>query len=240
MATNQGLFVGIVKDNKDPEKQHRVLVTLPTEKKDTEVETFWCRIATPMAGKDRGLVIIPEIGTEVVLAFSGVSHHPYVIGAVYNGDEDLPEPYHNDDEKNDKRVFWSRNDHMVIFDDTEGEEKVEIGAQTKTRLDITSAVIYQSADSAEKTITEYCDGDTEWEAKEKISIKCKNFELETSKTIVLKSGEGTAMNAGGDWETTASGDNTNKGADIQVNSGVPASPTAVLPLPEYKHPPTKP
>lgn len=237
---NQGMFIGIVKDNKDPEKEHRVLVHLPTEKKDKDVDTYWCRVITPMAGENRGLVILPEIGTEVVLMFSGVSHHPYVIGAVYNGSDDLPEPYYNDDENNDKRVFWSRNDHMVIFDDTEGKEKVEIGAQTKTRLDITTAVIYQSADSSEKTITEYCDGDTEWEAVEKISIKCKDFELEASDKIEAKSSAGTAMKAGGNWTAKASGNNINKGSAIQVNSGVPASPTAALELPEYKHPPTKP
>ena len=237
---NQGMFIGIVKDNKDPEKEHRVLVTLPTEKKDKDVETFWCRVMTPMAGENRGLVILPEIGTEVVLIFSGVSHHPYVVGAVYNGDDDLPEPYYNDDEKNNKRVFWSRNNHMVIFDDTEGEEKFEFGAQTETRLDITTSVIYQSADSSKKTITEYCDGDTEWEAREKISIKCKNFELETSNKIELKSESGIAMKADGDWKTVVSGDNINKGEFIQVNSGYPASPTEPLELPEHKHPPTKP
>ena len=54
---------------------------------------------------------------------------PYVLGAVYNGTEDKPEPYHNDDGLNNKRVFWSRNDHMVIFDDTPGMEKVQLGAQ---------------------------------------------------------------------------------------------------------------
>lgn len=237
---NQGIMIGIVTDNKDPEKQHRIQVDFPTEKTDKDVSSFWCRIATPMAGKDRGLVILPEIGTEVILMFSGLSHHPYVLGAVYNGADDLPEPYHNDDEKNDKRVFWSRNDHMVIFDDTDGAEKVEIGAQTATRLDITTAVIYQSADSSQKTITEYCDGDTKWEAVKNISIKCKDFELDASNEISSKSGAGTAMKAGGNFTAKAGGNLINKGATIHANSGMPASPKAVLALPAYKHPPTKP
>ena len=236
----QGIIVGIVKDNVDPEKMHRVLVELPTEALQGKVESYWCRIATPMAGKDRGLVMLPEIGTEVVLMFSGYSNHPYVIGAVYNGGEDLPEPYHNDDGNNDKRVFWSRNDHMMIFDDTEGAEKVEIGAQTATRLDITSAVIYDSMDSSKKTITEYCDGDTKWEAVEKISIKCTDFVLDASNKVTSKSGATTAMKAGGSYKTTAGGTATNKGATIQVNSGVTANPKAVLALPKYIHPPTKP
>ena len=72
-----------------------------------------------MAGKNRGWVSIPEIGTEVVISFAYRSLQPYILGAVYNGGDDKPEPYKNDDGNNDKRVFWSRNDHMLIFDDTE-------------------------------------------------------------------------------------------------------------------------
>ena len=144
----QGIVIGVVKDNVDPDKLNRILVELPTESTDGVTETYWCRMATPMAGIGRGLVIIPEIGTEVILGFAYRSLQPYILGAVYNGGEDLPEPYKNDDENNDKRVFWSRNDHMLIFDDTEGEEKVELGAQAPTRLDVTSAPIYQTLDSS--------------------------------------------------------------------------------------------
>ena len=121
----EGIIIGIVKDNVDPKKMHRVLVELPVESVEDTTETFWCRVMSPMAGKNRGLVILPEIGTEVVIGFSYKSLKPYILGAVYNGGDDKPEPYRNDDEKNNLRVFWSRNDHMVIHDDTEGEEKVD-------------------------------------------------------------------------------------------------------------------
>jgi len=236
----EGIIIGIVKDNVDPDKMHRVLVDLPVESLDGVTESFWCRVMSPMAGKDRGLVILPEIGTEVVIAFAYKSLSPYIIGAVYNGGDDLPEPYHNDDEENNLRVFWSRNDHMVIFDDTSGEEKVELAAQASTRMDVTSGPIYQSLDSSKKTITEYCDGNTEWEAKKNISIKCKDFILEASSTVTSTSGANTAMKSGGSYTASAGAINENKGATIQVNSGVTASPKEVLALPEYLHPPTKP
>ena len=236
----EGFVVGIVKDNVDPEKMNRVLVELPVESFEQSTETFWCRVATPMAGNNRGLVIIPEIGTEVVLSFAYKSLTPYVVGAVYNGTDDKPEVYHNDDEKNNKRVFWSRNDHMVIFDDTEGEEKFEIGAQASTRLDVSSAPIYQSLDSSKKTITEYCDGNTNWEAKKNISIKCKDFELEASNNVSSDSDSTTAIKSGGGYQVKADGNNENIGNEIHVNSGFSASPQAALSLPEYKHPPTKP
>ena len=154
------MVIGVVKDNVDPEKLNRILVELPTESTNGVTESYWCRMTTPMAGKDRGWVCIPEIGTEVVMTFAYRSLQPYIIGAVYNGGDDKPEPYKNDDEKNILRLFWSRNDHMIIFDDTEGEEKVEL-AQAETRFDVTTAPIYQQLDSVEQTITEYSDGNIE-------------------------------------------------------------------------------
>ena len=183
-----GIVVGIVLDNVDPDKMHRVLVKFPVDSGE-ELKSSWCRMMSPMAGKLRGLVMLPDIGTEVVLAFAYRTMSPYIIGAVYNGKDDKPEPYHNDDSNNDKRVFWSRNDHMVIFDDTAGAEKIELGAQASSRLDVTSAPIYQQLDSAQKTITEYCDKDTIWEGVETISIKCKDFKLETDMTIAIEAGQ---------------------------------------------------
>lgn len=235
-----GVVIGVVKDNVDPEKLNRILVELPTESTNGVTDSYWCRMISPMAGQNRGWVSIPEIGTEVVLTFAYRSLQPYVLGAVYNGADDKPEPYKNDDEQNNLRVFWSRNDHMVIFDDTEGEEKVEIGAQAETRLDVTSAPIYQQLDSSQMTITEYSDGNIEWEAVETISIKCKDFILEASGKVDIAAGATTAINSGGNHAASAGGQAVNNGATIHGNSGYSANPDPVLELPEYKHPPTKP
>ena len=45
-----GVVVGIVKDNVDPEKMHRVLVEYPTESTDKKLESFWCRVSSPRIG----------------------------------------------------------------------------------------------------------------------------------------------------------------------------------------------
>ena len=235
----KGMVVGIIKDNVDPEKMHRVLVEFPVESTERKLESYWCRMSSPMAGKDRGLVILPDIGTEVILGFAYKSNSPYVLGAVYNGGDDKPEPYKNDDKKNDKRVFWSRNDHMVIFDDTDGQERVDFGAQASERLDVTSAPIHQILDSSKMVITEYCEKDTEWEAKKTISIKCQDFELEASKTITMTSGAETQTKAGANKTISAGGNFTLNGAQIHVNGGNPASPKSAFEFPEHKHPPTK-
>ena len=105
-------------------------------------------MCTPCAGPYRGMVMLPDIGTEVALAFAYRSLTPYILGAVYNGTEDKPEPYHNDDGNNDKRIFWSRNDHMIVFDDTTGAEQVGVGAMAKTRLKVESAPVHHILDDA--------------------------------------------------------------------------------------------
>ena len=234
-----GVVVGLVLDNVDPDKMHRVLVQYPVESGE-ELKSSWCRMISPMAGKDRGLVILPDKGTEVILGFAYRSMSPYILGAVYNGSEDKPEPYKNDDENDDKRVFWSRNDHMVIFDDTEGAEKVELGAQAGARLDVTSAPIYQSMDSSQKTITMYCGKDSEVEAVETISIKCKDFILKTDATIKMEAGSTGATASGSATTINSGGNQTYKGGKVDVNPGSsPDTPQSTLATPPHSHPPTK-
>lgn len=234
-----GAVIGIVVDNKDPDGMHRVLVKFPVDA-DGELKSSWVRMSSPMAGNTRGLVILPDIGTEVVMLYAYRSMTPYIIGAVYNGAEDKPEPYKNDDGNNDKRVFWSRNDHMAIFDDTEGAEKVEFGAQAATRLQINSAPIYQSLDAVEKTITEYCDKDRIWEAKETISIKCKDLKLEASNSVAIEAKSSAILKSSSKTELNSGGGQTYKAGAIKINPGAPVpDPSPPLALPPHKHPPSK-
>lgn len=234
-----GTVVGVVMDNVDPDGMHRVLIKHPVEANE-ETKSSWCRMLTPMSGKMRGLVMLPDIGTEVVMMTGTRSMSHYIVGAVYNGKDDKPEPYHNDDGNNDKRIFWSRNDHMIIFDDTAGAEKIELGAQASSRMDVKSAPIYQSLDSAQKTITEYCDKDTIWEAVETISIKCKDFKLEASQSISIQAGQ--TLDSKSKTSTTIQTSTTQiyKATRVDVNpSGGAANPQTALATPTHKHPPTK-
>lgn len=234
-----GVVVGIVIENQDPDKMHRVRVRFPVDA-EGGVESSWCRMATPMSGNGRGLIILPDIGTEVLCGFAYRSMTPYVLGAVYNGGEDKPEPYKNDDGNNDKRVLWSRSGHLVIFDDTSGAEKVEVGAMAGTRLDVKSAPIYQSLDSSTKTITMVCEKNTVVEAKETISIKCKDFKLETDMTVENKAGQTAVYASGSSTEIKSSTTQEYKAGKVDVNPGAPPpNPQPPKPTPPHRHPPTK-
>lgn len=234
-----GLVVGIVIDNKDPDKMNRVMVQFPVDSGE-QVNSSWCRMTMPMGGNSRGMVMLPEIGTEVVLGFAYRSMSPYVLGAVYNGGDDTPEPYKNDDGNNDKRVFWSRNDHMVIFDDTSGAEKVELGAKAGSRLDVTSGPIYNQADAVEKTVTTYSDKHIIIEAKETISVKCKDFKLETDATIAMEAGQKGVFSSGSSTEINSSATQDYKASKVDINPPAPApKPKAPTATPAHRHPPMK-
>jgi len=185
------------------------------------------------------MVMLPDIGTEVVLAFAYRSMSPYVLGAVYNGQSDRT-PYKNADIFNTKRVFWSRNSHAVIFDDTFGSEKVEIGAKANRRLKVKSGPIYQSADASKKTLTTYSEKHIIIEAAETISIKCKDFKLETDKTVAMEAGSKGVLQSGSSTEIKASSTAEFSAGKVDVNPPGPAdSAETAVPTPEHRHPPKK-
>jgi uncharacterized protein involved in type VI secretion and phage assembly len=110
----KGVAIGLVTQNKDDEGLCRVKVRYPWH--ENAQESYWARLSMPMAGDGRGVVLIPEVGDEVLVAFEREDlRFPYILGALWNG-KDKP-PLANDDGKNDKRIVKSRKGHKLLFDD---------------------------------------------------------------------------------------------------------------------------
>lgn len=110
----KGVSVGVVSQNQDPEGLGRVKVRFPW--RENPDESHWARIAVLMAGKNRGTWFLPEVGDEVLVACDAERiEHPYVLGALWNGQE--PPPETNSDGHNDIRKIRSRSGHEIIFDD---------------------------------------------------------------------------------------------------------------------------
>jgi phage protein D/phage baseplate assembly protein gpV len=81
---SSSLVVGVVTNNNDPEQMGRVRVKYPGLS-DTE-ESAWARIATPSAGKARGLLMMPQVDEEVIIGFEhGDTRRPIVVGSLFNG-----------------------------------------------------------------------------------------------------------------------------------------------------------
>ena len=78
------LVIGLVTNNPDPQNMGRVRVSYPALGSD--VEGAWARVATLSAGNERGLLMLPVVGEEVLIGFEhGDTTRPYVLGSLFNG-----------------------------------------------------------------------------------------------------------------------------------------------------------
>lgn len=133
-----GVYPALVTDVQDPDRQGRVRVSLPfVNGAEGPQAAAWARLATFMAGADRGSWFIPEVNDEVLVAFlAGDARHPIVIGALWNGVDTPPETM---DADNNRRSITSRSGHRLLFDDTNGSEKVVLETQGGDRLTLDDA-----------------------------------------------------------------------------------------------------
>lgn len=120
-----GVYPALVTDIADPDGQGRVRVQLPWSS-DEEGRRYevWARLATLMAGANRGSWFIPDVDDEVLVCFeAGDTRRPYVIGALWNGQDAPPESMDGGGE-NDLKVLRSRNGVKVTLDDADGQERL--------------------------------------------------------------------------------------------------------------------
>jgi uncharacterized protein involved in type VI secretion and phage assembly len=111
MANTNGVVIGLVKSLEDPENLGRIQVTFPWLSGDNE--SRWARVATLMAGGDRGSWFMPEIDDEALVAFDhGDIQSPYIIGFLWNGPDRPPS------EQPRERMLRSLNGHTIRFLDS--------------------------------------------------------------------------------------------------------------------------
>lgn len=194
-----GVVVGVVTNNQDPDGLGRVKVRFPWL--SDENESHWSRLATLMAGPDRGSVFFPEVDDEVLVAFEhGDIRFPYVLGALWNG-VDTP-PHDNADGENNLRFIKSRSGHVIRLDDTSGGEKIEIIDSSGNN----SIVI----DTAANTITISANSD--------ITIQSQSGKLALSGVgIELTSQAGVTVQASQSIDVQASAQLNLKGAIVNIN-----------------------
>lgn len=129
-----GVYPAIVSDINDPDNQGRVKVRLPWLPDDGGGYNVWARLATLMAGADRGSWFIPDVDDEVLVAFeAGDPRRPYVVGAVWNG-RDAPPERMDGAGNNFIKSITSRNGVTVTLDDQDGQEKLILETPGGQRL----------------------------------------------------------------------------------------------------------
>ncbi len=115
MSQRQGVVTAFVK--KVDAKQGRCIVEYRSI--DDKLESCWAPIASPMSGKGRGALFMPEKGDEVLVAFQDAKvDTPFVVGFLWNGEHVSPEKEaHN-------RVIVTPGGHQLRFEDKEGDRRV--------------------------------------------------------------------------------------------------------------------
>ena len=141
---------------------------------DDDAPSAPARVATLMAGNERGTFFNPEPGDEVVVAFeSGDLDRPVIIGSLWS-DVDSPPADADSSSSNNLRIIRSRLGHQLTFDDSAGAGKVILQTAGEHKLEM---------DDAAKKITVETPGGLKIEMDE-IGMTLK-IELNTSTYIEL-------------------------------------------------------
>lgn len=209
-----GVVLALVKSTKDPDGLGRVQITFPWRGKEEDEELHWARLATLMAGNERGTFFYPDVDDEVLVAFEhGDIDSPYIIGALWNS-QDIP-PEANSEGENNIKLIKTRSGHVIKLDDTDGSEKIEIIDKTEGNK--------ISIDSANNKISIECAGDIELLAPDgKITIDATEIEIKSSTTIKtkdieIKSSSSAKIEASSGMDLKASGTMNIKGSTVNIN-----------------------
>jgi uncharacterized protein involved in type VI secretion and phage assembly len=122
-----GAYPALVTDIMDPDQQGRVKIRLPwSPDPGGGVYEAWARMATLMAGNNRGAWFIPDVDDEVLVVFeAGDPSRPYMIGALWNG-QDAPPETMDGAGINNLKTIRSRNGLRISLDDRNGQESLTL------------------------------------------------------------------------------------------------------------------
>jgi len=181
----KGLAIAVVTQNNDDEKLCRVKVRFPWH--DQPRESYWARLSAPMAGNDRGMVVIPEVGDEVLVAFEREDiRFPCILGALWNG-TDAP-PVANDDGNNDKRIFKSRDGHFLLYNDNKKTGEVILTHKKGRRIAFTPDGWVVEDENGNMVSVDTNSGAMTIEAKGQLNIKAASITIEATGTVEMKAG----------------------------------------------------
>ena len=173
--------LGIVVDNEDPESLGRVKVEF-LWLSDSK-ESAWMRVGYPYTGDGRGMLFVPEVGAQVVVAYQDRSPEmPYIATSLYAKHDS--EKYTPSDNSLKQILFKGGN--MVSFVDEPNGGKQQITIANIDKED-TASLIISFADNGKIELK--TQGDIQIEAQQNLSLKAQNISLEAQASLKLKATE---------------------------------------------------
>ena len=233
--------VATVVDNKDEENMGRVKVEMLWQKENGD-KTDWIRVMTPDAGKgdgsdssgkNRGLLCIPEIGDQVLVAFRyNDPDRPFVLGSLFTGltgmgggDQNFVKSFSTKTgsiikfEKNKISIIDAEQKSKILFD---GEGKMEINSDEEITLKCGQSSITMKKDGTieikGKEIKIDATSKATITATSGIDIKASGGDVKAEGVNVEMSGQvGAKVKGNATAEISASGQTTVKGAMVMIN-----------------------
>jgi len=177
--------LGIVKDNKDPDKLGRVKVQLLWQK-DRDM-TPWIKVMAPHAGlranggRNRGLFFTPEVDDYVVVGFThGDPDRPFVMGSVHHG-KSIDSAKNSD---NSIKAITTRSGNTINLKEKDDGKEQEIIIKTDDKNLVSIQV-----KNGEGTICIKTTKDIEVASEKKIQLTSEQITIEGRKKIELKAPE---------------------------------------------------
>lgn len=116
-SRHYGKYRGIVTDNVDPDNQGRIKATVPALFDDAA--TGWAMPSVPFAPQSAGMLMLPEIGSNVWIEFeNGDTSYPIWTGCWW------PQNNAPSIASADVKVLFTKAGHKITLDDTSGSEKI--------------------------------------------------------------------------------------------------------------------
>lgn len=138
-GTQTAVVVGPEGEEIHTDKYGRVKVKFHwdrTGEANTGETSCWIRVGTPWAGHHWGMVHIPRVGQEVIVAFQeGDPDQPLIIGSVYNATHEPPYSLPDNKTQSGVKSLSSKegdansNFNEIRFEDKKGEEEIYLHAE---------------------------------------------------------------------------------------------------------------
>jgi uncharacterized protein involved in type VI secretion and phage assembly len=189
-----GVVVGVVTDTGDKAELGRVKVKFPWLQKDSttsaDVVSNWARVAAPLAGGQRGIMFMPAVADEVLLAFEhGDPNTPYVLGGLWNNHDKPPlaKADYTKEGKTQQHMIKTQSGHVLIFDDKDGAEQIIIRDKSSKNEIIITTKDKSILINADKDIKLTAGGKIILKATEDVLLDGQNFKVKTSADFLVDS-----------------------------------------------------
>ncbi len=228
-----GLVVGQVTNVNDSDKRAgRVKVRYPGL--DEQQESAWARVLQPGAGKDMGMVVLPEVGDEVLVGFEhGDPRQPVVLGGLYGAKSTIPK-WPVQEGKVTSRLFTSRLGHVLELSDGDSSADqyfmVQLAGKEHT-MKISKQETTLEIPSGQALTVKAGTTQVELSTSGDVTIKGNNINIQAQQNVKIEGlqvnvsaqaqlqmqGQGQASLKGAMLELEGEGQASLKGAIVQIN-----------------------